>query len=136
MNLFTGLSTNEIISFFLSLGEFGTFVILEALALALFYAASRPRYGRIATAAIWHFAAACLLLVAIVTTVWSAPAQKSFLDDATTSHLFPFTTFDLSWRFWKVVIGVAIAVIAIVCMVIGTSGARSQRRRIAEEANL
>lgn len=134
MNWLTGLSQNEIISLVLAFLLFNGFVIIEAVALGAFYVTSRPREGRVRSAAAWHLVAAVFAMLAIIATVWAAPAQKSFLDDATVSHLFPFGEGDLSWRFWKVLIGVGFAGIAVVCIAIGLVQGRSQKRRWQEEA--
>ena len=134
MNLFTGMSRNEIISAVLAFVLFNGFVVVEVIALAAFYVTSRPRAGRVRTAAMWHLTAVVFGMLALITTVWAAPAQKSFLDDATVSVLFPFGQGDLSWRFAKVLIGIAFAVAAIVCITIGILQGRAQKRLWQEEA--
>ena len=134
MNLFTGMSTNEIISAILAFVLFNGFVIVEAVALGAFYVTSRPRAGRVRSAAAWHLVAMVFGMLAVISTVWAAPAQKSFLDDATVSNLFPFFQGDLSWRFWKVLIGCAFAAVAILCIIIGLVRGRAQKRLWQEEA--
>lgn len=136
MNLFTGMSTNEILSTAFTFLLFGFYVTLIAVALGAFYVTSRPREGRVRTAAMWHFWAVILTMVSIVSTVWAAPAQKSFLDDDTVSRLFPFdaiTSFDLAWRFPKVIIGFLVALLAILSILIGIVRGRMQKRAWQEE---
>ncbi|MGI8847756.1 MAG: hypothetical protein ACR2GX_05765 [Candidatus Dormibacteria bacterium] len=134
MNLFTGLSTNQVISAILTFLLFGGYVTLQTLTLGAFYVTSRPHKGRVRTAAAWHLVAGGFTLLAIISTVWAAPAQKSFLDDETTSQLFPIDHFDLSWRFTKVEIGLVFAAIATLSMIIGVLAGRAQKRRWREEA--
>jgi hypothetical protein len=137
MNLFTGMSRNEIISAVLAFLLFNGFVIIEVIALAAFYSTSRPRAGRVRSAAIWHLIASVFAMLAIITTVWAAPAQKSFLDDDTVSDLFPFNGLGhLDWRFTKVIIGAVFAGIAILCIAIGVVQGRAQKRRWQDEALL
>jgi hypothetical protein len=74
MNLFTGMSHDQILSFFIVLGI--------GVACVGFYMASKPVQGRVGTAGIWHILAILCFMFATVTLVWAAPAEKSFFDDA------------------------------------------------------
>lgn len=134
VNGLTGLSGNEELSLLFAFLLFNAFVVIEAVALGAFYVTSRPRGGRVRTAAVWHLIAAFFGMLAIIATVWAAPAQKSFLDDDTVSQLFPFGHFDLSWRFWKVILGVLFAAIAVLCIIAGVLQGGAQKRRWQREA--
>jgi hypothetical protein len=129
VNGLTGMTWPEPLSLLLSFLFFGAYVTAEAGALALFYMASRPRYGRIRTAAAWHFTAALWFMAAIIALgVWASPAEKSFVDDPTLSRLFPFTPFNLSWRFDKVEISVLFFLVGAVCTAVGAVRGGRQRR--------
>ena len=129
INGLTGLSGTEQISLLLSFVLFGAYVTAEAAALALFFLTSRPRYGRVRTAAVWHLLAAWWFLVAIVALgVWAAPAEKAFTDDPTNTRLFPFAGSQLAWRFDKVEISVILAVLGMACLLFGVFGGGRQRR--------
>ncbi|HET9052022.1 MAG TPA: hypothetical protein VFO60_09975 [Candidatus Dormibacteraeota bacterium] len=133
MNLFSGMSDHEVISTILDFALFNAFVALEAIALAAFYVTSRPRRGRVLTASLWHVAAASVFLMCFVSTVWSAPAEKSFINSAVGDEPF----FDLSdARVQKVVIGLVMAAVGVALMVVGAVHARAQRRARAQEALL
>lgn len=127
MNLFTGLTTKQELSFFLAFALFNGYVLLEAAALALFYVTSRPRHGRVRTAAIWHVVAGVLFMLAIISTVWAAPAEKSFVNgDAL------FDPGDA--RFQKVLIGLLLfALPGMICMVVGAVQGGAQKRRLREQ---
>jgi hypothetical protein len=86
INGFAGLSTAAQLSFWFAFILFNGYVVLEAVSLAAFYFASRPRRGRPNPAAIWYFAASVLVVMAFISTVWAAPAEKAFLDNSGT-HL-------------------------------------------------
>ena len=76
---FTGLTTAQIISFFIVFVIFNAYVVLTVIALVAFYFTSKPRHGVVRTAAIWHFIAVLWMLFAFMGTVWGAPAEKTFL---------------------------------------------------------
>src|SRR5438874_9704031 len=82
---FTGLTTAQIISFLLMFVLFNFYVVLEAASLVAFYVTAKPRHGTVRTAAVWHFAATLLLLVSFISTVWCAPAEKTFIGGDPTS---------------------------------------------------
>jgi hypothetical protein len=129
VNGLTGMSTPEEFSLLFSFLFFGAYVSAEAGALTLFYLASRPRYGRIRTAAGWHLAAALMYMVSIVAIgVWAAPAEKSFVDDVTLSRLFPFSPFNVSWRFDKVEISWLFFLIGSLFVLFGVARSGAQRR--------
>lgn len=136
VNGLTGLSTNEVWSLVLTFLLFGGYVTAEAVALALFYVTSRPRVGRVRTAAVWHFIGAVWFMLAIISMVWAAPAQKSFLDDATTTSLFPLgqALKHPEWRFAKVAIGLIIAAIGLACLMAGAVLAGRQKRIWRQQA--
>lgn len=85
INGFAGMSGANQLSFWLSFILFNGYVVLEALSLTALYFAARPRDGHPNPAAIWYFAASVLGVLAFISTVWGAPAEKTFLDDAGTS---------------------------------------------------
>ena len=129
VNLFTGMSTHEEISLGLAFLLFNVFVVLEASALYAFYVASRPRRGRVSTAALWHIVAALWFLMCLISTVWAAPAEKSFINADDASQ--PFFS---GARFVKVIIGLCFALVGIGCMAMGVLQGRAQRRRGCERA--
>ena len=129
VNGLTGMTWPEPISLLLSFVFFGAYVTAEAGALALFFMSSRPRHGRVRTAAVWHFAAAVCFMVSIIALgVWASPAEKSFVDDPTLSHLFPFAPFNLAWRFDKVEISFVFFVVGAACTAVGVVRGGRQRR--------
>jgi hypothetical protein len=129
VNGLTGMSPPEEFSLLFSFLLFGAYVTAEAGALTLFYMASRPRYGRIRTAAGWHLSAALMFMVSIVALgVWAAPAEKSFVDNVNYTRLFPFAPFDLSWRFDKVEISWLFFVIGALFVILGVARSGAQRR--------
>jgi len=130
INGLTGMTGPEPLSLLLSFLLFGAYVTAEAGSLTLFYLASAPRHGRVRTAAGWHLTASLLWfpLAIIALGVWAAPAEKSFVDDATLSRLLPFNTFDLSWRFAKVEISVLCFAVGVLFTLVGTVRAGRQRR--------
>jgi hypothetical protein len=128
VNGFTGLSGSQQLSFWLSFILFNGYVVLEAACLAAFYFASRPRGGgRPNPAAIWYFIAALWVVMAFITTVWAAPAEKAFLDDSGTSIA-------VGTRTIKVFIGLGFAAVAVVCLLLGA--VETARRRRAQQAAL
>ncbi|MFN2569003.1 MAG: hypothetical protein ABR564_05305 [Candidatus Dormibacteria bacterium] len=127
MNLFKGLTNQQILSFFLAFGLFNLFVIMEAAALAAFYMASKPRGGRVRTAAAWHVGAAVWFNFAVVSAVWSAPAEKAFVNGS--------KLFDMGYeRFQKVLIGLAFTAIGVLFMAVGFIQGSRQKRAQREEA--
>ena len=76
---FTGLTTAQIISFFIDFVLFNFYVVLIVIAMVGFYFTSKPRHGVVRTAAIWHFFAVIWMLMAFIGTVWAAPAEKTWL---------------------------------------------------------
>jgi uncharacterized membrane protein len=126
MNLFTGMTDRQIISAVLMFALFNLFAICEAGALAAFYISSKPtRGGRVRTASLWHLVAAFLFLISLVSTVWAAPAEKSFVENGT------MFTGD---RFTKAIIGVVFMVLGLGAMLIGAIGAAAQKREAARQS--
>lgn len=129
VNGLTGMSPPEELSLLLTFLFFGAYVTAEAGALTLFYLASRPRAGRVRTAAGWHLSAAMTFLLSIVALgVWAAPAEKSFVDNLNYTRLFPFSPFDLGWRFDKVEISWLFFVIGAFLVLVGVARGGAQRR--------
>ncbi len=124
---FTGLTTAQIISFLIDFVVFNAFVVLIVIAMVSFYFTSKPRHGTTRTAAIWHFFAVLWMLAAFVATVWSAPAEKTFLVANS------LATLGIGQRAINAFIGVGFALIAVVCMSIGFARASKQNRAIREE---
>jgi hypothetical protein len=131
MNLFNGFTREETISAILAFVVFNGFVVLLAFSLAAFYVASKPRLGVVRSAPIWHFVASLFFMMAVITTVWAAPAEKSFLNDAGDAFDLSLSTAN---RFAKLVIGAVFALIGITCMVIGMVRGGRQKRALAERA--
>lgn len=139
INGFTGLSNPQIVSFFFMFLLFNGYVVLEAIALAAFYVTAKPRHGRVRTAAIWHFWAACLVMVAFISTVWGAPAEKAFVNtagDSLTLQQSPnITVLGLGLgRADMLFVGMVFAGAAVFCMLIGFLKGAQQRRVLREEA--
>jgi hypothetical protein len=124
---FTGLTTAQIISFLIDFVVFNAFVVLIVIAMVSFYFTSKPRHGTTRTAAIWHFFAVLWMLMAFVATVWSAPAEKTFLGGT------GLATLGIGQRAINAFIGVGFALIAMICMSIGFARASKQNRAIREE---
>jgi hypothetical protein len=124
---FTGLTTAQIISFFIVFVIFNAYVVLTAIALVAFYFTSKPRRGVVRTAAIWHFFAVLWMLFAFVGTVWGAPAEKTFLGGT------GLATLGIGQRAINEFISMGFALIAVVCMAIGFARASAQNRAIREE---
>lgn len=130
MNLFTGMTDREILSVALTFVLFNSYVVLEVVALAAFYVTSRPRRGRLRTAALWHAVGALWFMLSFVSLVWAAPAEKSFIDPDHGEQLFA------GERFTKVLIGLGFAAVGIGCLIAGAITAARQKRRAAESALL
>ncbi|HEV7679343.1 MAG TPA: hypothetical protein VGQ42_12310 [Candidatus Dormibacteraeota bacterium] len=127
MNFFTGMTDRQIISAILMVALFSLYAMLMAASLAAFYISSKPsRGGRVRTAALWHLGGTFWFLMAAVSTVWAAPAEKSFVD--------PNGTMFAGDRFTKVIVGLVFTVIGLVCMAVGAFGAASQKREAARQS--
>jgi hypothetical protein len=124
---FTGLTTAQIISFFLVFVIFNAYVVLIVIAMVALYFTSKPRHGVVRTAAIWHFVAVLLMLLAFIGTVWGAPAEKTFLGGT------GLATLGIGQRAINEFISMGFAFIAVVCMAVGFARASSQNRAIREE---
>ena len=132
MNLFTGMTDRQILSALLTFMLFNFFVVLEVIALAAFYVSTRPRRGRVRTAPILYAVAAFWFLMCFISTVWAAPAEKSFLDADTP----PGDALFAGARFQKVLIGLGFAAIGILCMLAGAVLGAQQKRAAAQRALL
>ncbi len=129
INGFAGLTGAQELSFWLAFILFNGYVMLEVICLAAFYFASRPRAGgRPNPAAIWYFLASVLVVLAFISTVWGAPAEKTFLDDSG-------TFLALGGRGFRVLIGLVLfAGGATMCLLIGAVA--TARRKKAERQAL
>lgn len=128
INGFAGLKSPEQLSFWLAFILFNGYVVLEAISLASFYFASRPRGGgRPNPAAIWYFIAALWVVLAFITSVWAAPAEKAFLDDSG-------SFIAVGTRTVKVFIGLGFAAVAVVCLLVGAID--TARRKRSQQATL
>lgn len=128
INGFAGLSGPQQLSFWLAFLLFNGYVVLEVVCLASFYFASRPRGGgRPNPAAVWYFIASLWVVMAFITSVWAAPAEKAFLDDSG-------SFIAVGTRTMKVFIGLGFAAVAVTCLLIGA--AETARRRRAQRAAL
>jgi hypothetical protein len=125
---FTGLTTAQIISFFIAFVIFNVYVVLLVVALVGFYFTSKPRHGKIRTAAIWHFYATCWMLLAFIGTVWGAPAEKTFLGGT------GLGTLGIGQRAINEFISMGFALVAVLCMATGFAMASRQNRALREEA--
>jgi hypothetical protein len=126
INGFGGMPVSEIFSFFMVFIIFNFYAVLLAASLVAFYVTSKPRHGRVRTAAVWHFAATCLVLLAFITTVWGAPAEKTFINGGTNVGIGPAAL--------RAFIGFIFAFMATGCMMVGFMQGARERRRIREEA--
>jgi hypothetical protein len=124
---FTGLTTAQIISFFIVFVIFNAYVVLIVIAMVAFYYTSKPRNGVVRTAAFWHFVAVMWMLLAFIGTVWGAPAEKTFLGGT------GLATLGIGQRAINEFISMAFAFIAVVCMAVGFARASSQNREIREQ---
>jgi hypothetical protein len=139
INGFTGLTNPQIVSFFFVFLFFNFYVVLVAAALASFYVTGKPRHGRVRSAALWHFGAACVLMLSFITTVWGAPAEKAFvsadgsrlsLTQSANITVFGFGVSRATFMF----IGLFFAVVAINLMLIGFIHGARQKRELRERA--
>jgi hypothetical protein len=126
INGFAGLTGAQQFSFWMTFLLFNAYVVLEVASLGAFYFASRPRSGRPNPAAIWYFAASLLVVMAFITTVWAAPAEKSFLDDSG-------TYLAIGTKAIKVFIGLGIAALAVLCLLAGAL-VTSSRKKASQQA--
>ena len=130
MNLFSGMTDHEVVSSILEFALFNAFVVLEVIALAAFYVTSRPRRGHVLTASLWHMSAAIVFMLCLISTVWAAPAEKSFINSSLSDEPF----FDVGDpRVQKFFWGAGFAAAGIALMVAGAVHAGIQRRRIAQQ---
>jgi hypothetical protein len=125
---FTGLTTAQIVSFFLVFVIFNAYVVLTVIAMVGFYFTSKPRHGITRTAAIWHFNAVIMMLLAFIGTVWGAPAEKTFLAGT------GLATLGIGQRAINEFISMGFAFVAVLFMVAGFTLASRQNRAIREEA--
>lgn len=131
MNLFAGLTDHEIVSAILGFILFNGYVVLLAIALTAFWVSSRPRRGRVGTAAIWHFIGALWVMLAFVSTVWAAPVEKSFIDADGQPLTEPFFH---GARFGKVIIGLCFAAVGMLFVIFGAVQSGKQKRAAAQQA--
>ena len=135
MNLFTGMTDRQILSALLEFLLFNFFVVLEVIALAAFYVSTRPRRGRVRTAPIFYAIAAFWFLMCFISTVWAAPAEKTFVDADNPDLKVRDNLFNLhADRFQKVIIGLCFAAVGALCMLIGAALGSRQRRSAAQRA--
>jgi len=120
INGFTGMTHNQIVSFFIVGGITTLYCVLIAASFVAFYGATKPRNGGVPRAAIWHMVAMLLFMFSVVTLVWAAPAEKSFFDDPTKTH--------------NIIIGLVIAGVGILCMGFGAMGAAMAKKARRESA--
>lgn len=105
MNLFSGMSHNQILSFVIVGGVATAYIGLMAMAIVTFWITSKPHGGRVPKSAIWQIVAVLWFMMSVVTLVWAAPSEKSFFDDAQ--------------RFGAMIDGFIFAAIGVVCIVLG-----------------
>jgi hypothetical protein len=120
INGFTGMTHNQIVSFFIVGGITTLYCVLIAASFVAFYGATKPRGGGVSKAALWHMVAMLLFMSSVVTLVWAAPAEKSFFDDPAKTH--------------NIIIGLVIAGIGILCMVFGALGSAMAKQARRESA--
>jgi uncharacterized membrane protein len=126
VNLFTGMTDREIISAVLMFALFNLFAICVAGSLAAFYISSRPtRGGRVRTGSLLHIVAMLLFMISVVSTVWAAPAEKSFVDNGT---MFSGD------RFIKVIVGLVFMVLGLLTMLLGAVVTAQQKREAARQS--
>lgn len=127
MNLFTGMSDRQIISAVLMFALFNFWAMLEAAALAAFYVSSRPtRGGRVRTASLMYLVAGFWFMWSLISTVWAAPAEKSFVDADGTMFAGD--------RFVKVIVGLVFMLIGLGCMAAGAIAGAAQKREAARQS--
>ena len=133
VNLFTGLTTNQIYSVILTFMLFNGYVVGIIVALVSFYLTVRPRLGYVRTASLWHLGAVFWFLMAEVSLVWAAPAEKSFFTQGDTVRAFPdFPLQGFAHGFnhlEAIALGLVFAVIGGLFILVGWFQSRSQRLR-------
>lgn len=141
INGFTGLSNPQIVSFFFVFVIFNGYVVLEAAALAAFYVTAKPRHGRVRTAAIWHFVAACWVMLAFISTVWGAPAENAFVNSSHDAlsldqpSNFGWVLFGYPMgRAGMLFLGMLFAGAGVVSMMVGFVQGARQKRELRDEA--
>ena len=126
MNLFTGMTDRQIISAVLMFALFNLYAICVAGSLAAFYISSRPaRGGRVRTGSLLHIVAMLLFMISVVSTVWAAPAEKSFVENGT---MFSGD------RFIKVIVGLVFLALGLVTMLAGAVVTAGQKREAARQS--
>jgi uncharacterized membrane protein YidH (DUF202 family) len=120
INGFTGMTHDQVVSFFIVGGITTLYGVLIAVSFVAFYGATKPRNGSVPKSAIWHMFAMLLLMFSTVTLVWAAPAEKSFFDDPTRTN--------------NTIIGLVIAAVAVLCMVFGVIGTSRFKHARREQA--
>jgi hypothetical protein len=125
INGFAGLTGAQQLSFWFSFILFNGYVGLEAVCLAAFYFAARPRSGSPNPAAIWYFIGALWVVMSFITTVWAAPAEKAFLDDSGTSLA-------VGTRAIKEFIGLGFAGVAVMCVLIGAVDTARRKKALRQ----
>lgn len=126
VNLFTGMTDRQIISAVLMFALFNLYVICVAGSLAAFYISSRPVRGRVRTGSAIYLVAGVLFMISLVSTVWAAPAEKSFVDNGT------MFTGD---RFVKVIVGLVFMAMGLATMAFAAI-VTSQQKREAQRQQL
>jgi hypothetical protein len=127
VNLFTGMTDRQIISAVLMFALFNLFAICVAGSLAAFYISSRPaRGGRVRTGSLLHLVAMLLFMISVVSTVWAAPAEKSFVD--------PNGTMFSGDHFIKVIVGLVFMVLGLMTMLIAAVVTAGQKREAARQS--
>jgi hypothetical protein len=127
INLFNGMTPAQIVSAILVFVIFNFYVVLMTAALVAFYLTARPRHGRVRTAAVWHFIASLFIMVAFISTVWGAPAEKSFIGSSVSS-------LGIGQRAVTIFIGFGFAAAGMFSMLVGFAQAARQKRQLREEA--
>jgi TRAP-type uncharacterized transport system fused permease subunit len=119
INGFTGMTHNQIVSFFIVGGITTLYSVLIAASFVAFYSSTKPRNGRVPRAALWHMFAMLLFMFSVVTLIWAAPAEKSFFDDPAKTH--------------NIIFGLVFAAFGLLFMAFGAAGSAmaKQRRRDA-----
>ena len=115
INGFTGMTHDQIVSFWIMIAITGYYTTLIAASLTAFSFASRPGpRGRVHTAALWQLPALFFYVISVTSLVWGAPAEKSFFNDST--------------RTGKIIFGLVLSVIGAIFMVAGVLHAQMQKR--------
>lgn len=136
---FTGLSNPQIVSFFFTFLIFNFYVVIMAAAMASLYVTAKPRHGRVRTAAIWHFWAVCVVMLSFITTVWGAPAEKTFVNsDGSALSLNQTANITIGGlgigRAGMMFVGLFFAIVAINLVLYGYIQGARQKRELREAA--